>query len=258
MDQQQYPRVVRIASAQAAREDMWLMVYEYRASQFVRRSNDGLRWTDQAHAPVSGTWQTWLMPCRTEESIGPHPFAPHAYDCLVGGPPGITAANQGAGMEVFIFAGLGQNPGSMGCYRGPVGGSAALLRKCGGNPLFQGSPTYGATDQPGADDNPSFDFRTISSADVTRAGDRFYMLYEGVRGPHSGAPGDTQFALGIARTASPHIDGPWEVYPGNPILVDLPGNVGVGHADVVVHEGKTLLYTSLDGKTRSRLVLEWK
>ncbi len=54
------------------------------------------------------------------------------------------------------------------------------------------------------------------------------------------------------------IDGPWETYPGNPILVDLPGNVGVGHADLIVIQGQTLLYTSLDGQKRSRLALVWK
>ncbi len=69
--------------------------------------------------------------------------------------------------------------------------------------------------------------------------------------------GDTQFTLGLARSVTAAIDGPWETYPGNPILVDLPGNVGVGHADVLVHEGLTWLYTSLDGEMRSRLLLVW-
>jgi hypothetical protein len=41
-------------------------------------------------------------------------------------------------------------------------------------------------------------------------------------------------------------------------LVDLPGNIGLGHADLVVLDGQTLLYTSLDGVTRSRLALVWK
>ena len=67
-----------------------------------------------------------------------------------------------------------------------------------------------------------------------------------------------QFALGLARAATKAIDGPWEVYPGNPILVDMPGNVGVGHADVVVIDGETVLFTSLDGAQRSRLVLRWR
>jgi beta-xylosidase len=83
------------------------------------------------------------------------------------------------------------------------------------------------------------------------------MLYEGVRGPADGAPGDTQFGLGLARSLSNQIDGAWEKYPANPLLVDLPGNIGLGHADLVVLDGRTYLYTSLDGVTRSRMVLVW-
>jgi hypothetical protein len=62
----------------------------------------------------------------------------------------------------------------------------------------------------------------------------------------------------LARSLEAHIDGPWEKFAGNPILVDLPGNVGLGHADLIILNGQTLLYTSLDGKTRSRLVLIWR
>jgi hypothetical protein len=63
--------------------------------------------------------------------------------------------------------------------------------------------------------------------------------------------------LGLARSTTPAIDGTWELYPANPILLDLPGNVGVGHADVVVANGATYLYTTLDGVKRSRLRLAW-
>jgi len=49
------------------------------------------------------------------------------------------------------------------------------------------------------------------------------MFFEGVRGPGEGDPGDTQFALGLARTTTDQIDGPWETYSENPILVDMPG-----------------------------------
>jgi hypothetical protein len=96
------------------------------------------------------------------------------------------------------------------------------------------------------------------------------MFYEGVRGPGPGDAGDTQFGLGMARTADPKLsqtphsnayhqaDGAWETYPGNPLLVDLPGNVGVGHADVIIVDGITYLYTSLDGEVRSRLKLVWR
>ena len=86
---------------------------------------------------------------------------------------------------------------------------------------------------------------------------RYYMLYEGVRGPGPGDAGDTQFGLGLARSVTGEIDGPWEKFPGNPLLVDLPGNIGLGHADLAVIDGRTYLYTSLDGMTRSRLLLRW-
>jgi beta-xylosidase len=79
----------------------------------------------------------------------------------------------------------------------------------------------------------------------------------------------------LARSRTDQIDGPWEKFPGNPILTDLSqqttssgihgnpdpaqvGNIGLGHADLVVLHGQTILYTSLDGVTRSRLALVWK
>ena len=103
--------------------------------------------------------------------------------------------------------------------------------------------------------NPYFEFRTISSADVVRVGDRYYMTYEGVRGPSNPTVVDDQFGLGLARSFGPLIDGPWERYPGNPILMDLPGNVGVGHADLVLAGGATYLYTATPAFTRGRYVL---
>jgi beta-xylosidase len=106
--------------------------------------------------------------------------------------------------------------------------------------------------------NRYFDFRTISSAEVVQIGDRTYMLYEGIRGPGPGDAGDSQFGLGLARSQTDRIDGPWEKYPGNPLLVDLPGNIGLGHADLVVVEGQTILYTALVRDRRSRLALVWK
>ena len=159
---------------------------------------------------------------------------------------------------LYIFVGLGQNPGAMGCLKGPAGSALALFEKCDANPLFGALETYGPLDDSGAEGNPHFDFRTISSADVQKLGDRYYMLYEGVRGPGPGDPGDTQFALGMARTLTDQIDGPWELFSDNPILVDNPGNIGLGHADLVVLDGQTILYTSLDGIVRSRLVLVWR
>jgi beta-xylosidase len=84
------------------------------------------------------------------------------------------------------------------------------------------------------------------------------MTYEGVRGPGSGDPGDTQFGLGLARSVEPVIDGPWEKFPGNPIIMDMPGNIGVGHADMVVINGNTYLYTTTSNASRGRYILVWK
>ena len=77
------------------------------------------------------------------------------------------------------------------------------------------------------------------------------MLYEGIRGPGPGDPGDTQFGLQLARSMTSAIDGPWERFAGNPILVDVPADIGIAHADTVVKQGRTYLYTSLDGITRA-------
>jgi hypothetical protein len=247
IDQQQYPRVAWDG------DRLWL-AYEYRAMIMLAESTDGLDWTPVGQIPATGIWHYWFRECTKAESIGVHPFAPYDYQCLVGGPPGIHEED---GM-LYIFVGLGQNPGAMGCFKGPTGSALALFEKCDANPLFGALETYGPLGDSGAAGNPHFDFRTISSADVQKLGDRYYMLYEGVRGPGPGDPGDTQFALGMARTLTDQIDGPWELFSDNPILVDNPGNIGLGHADLVVLDGQTILYTSLDGLVRSRLVLVWR
>jgi len=246
IDQQQYPRV-------AYNGETLFLVYEYRGRVRMRRSTDGLNWQPMEKFPRSTIWRRWFSDCYPEESIYEHPFVPYDYECLAGGPPGIYIE----GNTVYVFMGMGQNPGSMGCYYGSAEMSAPDFSRCEHNPLFTGAADYGPRDEKGPQTNPYFDFRTISSAEVQKIGDRFYMLYEGVRGPGPGDNGDSQFALGLARSQTDRIDGPWEKFPGNPILVDLPGNVGVGHADLVVMEGKTILYTSLDGETRSRLALVW-
>lgn len=237
------------------------MAYEYRANVFLRRSTDGLNWSTAEEVPLTGIWQDWLMPCPAHATIGAHPFSAPTYDCLVGSPPGLyidtDTDNLDSEPEVYVFVGLGQNPGAIGCYRGPLHAPAALYRHCEQNPLFVGVAEYGPLDDTGPATNPYFDFRTISSADVIQLGAEYYMLYEGVRGPEDSAAGDTQFTLALARTTAGQIDGPWETYSGNPILVDMPGNVGVGHADLLIHNGITYLYTTLDGEIRSRLVLTW-
>jgi hypothetical protein len=246
-DQQQYPRV-------AYNGTMFFLVYEYLGRARLRRSTDGLTWSMPERVADTGVWKLWLRTCRSEERIHPHPFVPYEYECLSGGPPGIFVE----GGRLYIFVGLGQNPGAMGCYTGSVTTTGERLTRCQHNPLFVGAADYGPLDEKGPQTNPHFDFRTISSAEVQRIGSHVYMLYEGVRGPGPGDAGDTQFGLGLARSLTTAIDGPWEKYPGNPILVDQPGNIGLGHADLVVIEGQTFLYTSLNGYTRSRLALTWK
>lgn len=245
IDQQQYPRV-------AYDGNLLHMVYEYRGMVMHRTSEDGLRWEAASFVPATGFWATDFQPCPMGAAVGEHPYTAPVAECLVGGPPGIHIE----GDQLYIFVGMGQNPGAMGCYRGQIDGPIAQLARCDANPLFIGAANYGPSSVD-ATANDHFDFRTISSAEVQKIGDRYYMLYEGVRGPGPGDPGDTQFGLGLARSLTSQIDGPWETYANNPVLLDVPANIGVGHADLVVDGGITYLYTSLDGMTRSRLVLEW-
>ncbi len=246
-DQQQYPRL-------AYNGTTLFLVYEYRGRVRLRRSMDGLTWSMPERVADTGIWKLWLRSCRQEERIHQHPFVPYDYECLAGGPPGIFVEEG----RLYVFVGLGQNPGAMGCYVGSVTTTGEHLTRCRYNPLFVGATEYGPPEEKGPQTNPYFDFRTISSAEVQRIGQRVYMLYEGTRGPGPGDAGDSQFGLGLARSLTENVDGPWEKYPGNPILVDLPGNIGIGHADLVVIRGQTFLYTSLNGVTRSRLALVWK
>jgi hypothetical protein len=231
-----------------------VLVYEYLGRVMLRRSEDGLHWSRPQHVDETGVWKQWLDDCPVEEQIGRHPFVADDYECLSGGPPGVYIEDGHA----YVFVAVGQNPGGMGCYSGRVNGNARRFERCENNPLFVGAGDYGPLEVAGPAANRYFDFRTISSAEVLKVGDRYYMLYEGVRGPAKDDPGDSQFGLGLARSLADKIDGPWEKYPGNPILVDLPGNIGLGHADLVVIDGQTILYTALDKDKRSRLALVWK
>jgi hypothetical protein len=245
--QQQYPRVHFDGR-------IMVLAYEYLGRVMLRHSHDGLVWSRAQRVASTGIWKLWLEDCPVEERIGEHPYVRYDYECLSGGPPGVYVEDG----SIYVFVAVGQNPGGMGCYYGQVGGGARRFRRCEANPLFTGAQEYGPLDEKGAQTNQYFDFRTISSAEVNRIGDRYYMLYEGVRGPGRGDPGDSQFGLGLARSLTNQIDGPWEKYPGNPILVDLPGNIGLGHADLVIIDGQTILYTALDKDRRSRLALDWK
>jgi hypothetical protein len=244
--QQQYPRVF-FASDQA------YLAYEFGAYVYLRTSTDGVYWSDSVHVP--GTWVWWHKnaPCGGVEAIGEHPhiFSELEYNCLVGGPPGIFVE----GSLLYVFVGLGRAPGHMGCYVGNRYGGAWWLSKCVSNPLFGAELGYGPLEVTGPEANPFFEFRTISSADVVRVGDRYYMVYEGVRGPSNPTVPDDQFGLGLARSVGPAIDGPWEKNPSNPILMDLPGNIGVGHADLVIVGNATYLYTATPSFARGRYVL---
>ncbi len=249
IDQQQYPDVV-VAGGEA------VMAYEYRGRTMLRRSPDGVHWSAPAPVPGTGIWEVrpWCPPAA---AIGRHPFVPYRFKCLAGGPPGLLATED----TLYVLVGLGQNPAGLGCFRAPLPVDPATFRPCDRGPLFAGVAAYGPLALKGPPANPYFDFRTISSAELSRLGQgpssRYYALYEGIRGPGPGDPGDSQFGLGLARTLTDRPDGPWEKFPGNPILADLPGNVGLGHADLLQLNGTTYLYTSLDGVHRSRLVLVW-
>jgi hypothetical protein len=245
--QQQYPRVFLDT-------DRATIVYEWGAGTFLRTSPDGLHWSVETHVPGTGQWRSETRPCTEAESIGDHPniYAETEFgDCLVGAPPGIYVE----GDLLYIFVGLGRDPGHMGCYVGDKYAGTAGLRKCASNPLFGAESDYGPLDARGADANPYFDFRTISSADVVRVGERYYMAYEGVRGPSDPTVVDDQFALGLARSVGPTIDGPWEKYPSNPVIMDVANNWGIGHADIVIVGPATYLYTATSQTTRGRYVL---
>jgi hypothetical protein len=246
IDQQQYPRVA--FDSQTA-----LLVYEHRAHVYLRRSADGLTWGPWSEFTHTGLRNNSHFPCQPAERVGPHPFAAPYAECLKGGPPGVLIS----GKRSYVFVAMGQNPGHLACMSGDISANAGAYRACRA-PLLRGAESYGPLDVTGPDANAYFDFRTLSSAEIQRIGNRFYMLYEGIRGPGPGDVGDNQFGLGLARSRGDVIDGTWEKFPGNPLLTGLPGNIGLGHADLLVRDGQTYLYTSLDGYRRGRWVLMYR
>ena len=251
IDQQQYPRVFFDGQRLT-------MFYEYRAATIMRHSWDGLNWSEPDRVLRTGIWTEDLRPCAPAERIKEHPFTFEDVECLAGGPPGIYIEDN----RTYLFVAVGQNPSGMGCYVTNSNSPGYSFSPCKHYQLFSGSWVYGPPHEKGPHTNEYFDFRTISSAEVQKIGSgekaRYYMFYEGVRGPGEFDDGDSQFGLGLARSLTNRIDGPWEKYPDNPILIDLPGNIGLGHADLVIYKGQTLLYTSLEGVHRSRLSLIWK
>ena len=247
---QQYPRVFFT-------DDEKYLVYEWHAHTSLRTSTDGLNWSNWAEVRTpGGTWPSSYAPCSTVERIGPHPnIRGEVHDCLVGAPPGIYVE----GDTLYIFVAAGSAPGHMRCYRGDRHAGVGGLRLCEHDPLFSGAPEYGPVEiTGGAAADPYFDFRYVSSAEVIQVGERYYMLYEGVRGPDVLERGrDTQFGLGLARSVTSEIDGDWEKFRGNPILMPTSPNFGIGHADVVIVDGVTYLYTATSETTRGRYVLVW-
>ncbi len=246
-DQQQYPRIGFDASS-------IYMAYEYRGHTYLRRSPDGRRWSEPQIVPLTGVRMHSHRPCTPLDRVGPHPFAKPGYECLLGGPPGLFVENG----EITVFVAQGQNPAHMACLRGYGSWPVHKYTLCKANPLLKGAQSYGPLDATGRAANPYFDHRTISSAEVVKIGTQYYALYEGIRGPGPGDVGDNQFGIGLARTTASKLDGPWEKFPGSPIIQDLPGNIGLGHADLIVIDGQTFLYTSLNGWTRGRMALVWR
>ncbi|MCA9895587.1 MAG: hypothetical protein KC615_21530 [Anaerolineae bacterium] len=246
---QQYPRVI-------VTDDLFYMAYEWHAQTILRTSVDGRNWSDWVYLRVpGGTWPLNFSPCSEVEQIGAHPFIRGQADgCLVGAPPGLYVD----GDTLYVFVAAGSAPAHMRCYKGDRHGPLDELQLCNTDPLFSGATEYGPVDVSGADANPYFDFRYISSADLLPVGDYLYMFYEGIRGPDQLERGmDTQFALGLARAPIDAIDGPWELFPGNPIIQDVAFNWGIGHADVLVLDGVTYLYSSTSQEERGRYVLVW-
>ncbi|MBN1811647.1 MAG: hypothetical protein JXA14_07420 [Anaerolineae bacterium] len=246
VQQQQYPRVVFDA-------DRAYMVYEWEARAYLRTSTDGVHWSGPTQVPDTGMWYSDRNPCDEIEHIGKHPNTLRGlqFDCLAGGPPGLAVA----GNLLYVFIGLGQSPGHMGCLVGDKYAGVEGLRPCASNPLFGSEADYGPLDALEATANAYFEFRTISSADVLRFGSHYYMAYEGTRGPSERYTRDDQFGLGFARSVGLAIDGPWEKHPGNPAITDMADNWGIGHADLIVLGSTTYLYTTTSQTTRGRYVL---
>lgn len=233
------------------------MAYEWHAQVILRRSADGIVWSDWAYLVIpGGTYPSSLSACSPVERIGAHPhIRGQADDCLVGAPPGIYVE----GDMLYVFVTAGSAPSHMRCYFGDKHGDLRALQRCTHDPLFTGAETYGAVELLGSDANAYFDFRYVSSAEVLRVGERYYMFYEGIRGPSALEFGrDNQFGLGLARSIGDQIDGAWEKYPHNPILEGMVDNWGIGHADVLVIQGQTVMYTATSQTTRGKYVLRWR
>lgn len=248
---QQYPRVA------VAEDGIHYMAYEWHAQTILRTSLDGITWSDWVYLRTpGGTFPSSYAPCSDVERIGAHPnIRGEAFDCLIGAPPGIWIE----GDWLYVFVAAGSAPANMRCYKGNRHGDLSQLTRCEHDPLFSGAQEYGDLALQGADANAYFDFRYISSADLLKVGDHYYMTYEGIRGPDELERGmDTQFGLGFARSVGNQIDGEWEKYPHNPVIMDMTFNWGIGHADLIVIDGVTYLYSATSQTTRGRYALQWR
>jgi hypothetical protein len=247
---QQYPRV-------AITPDTQYLVYEWHAQTVIRTSQDGLNWSNwQNIVTPAGTYPYSYAPCLPSEQIGTHPnIRGQADGCLVGAPPGIYIE----GDTIYVFVTTGSAPSSIRCYKGNRHGNLSQLQVCDQDPLFSGALSYGDTALLGAEANAYFDFRYVSSAEIVQTDERYYLFYEGIRGPDVLERGmDTQFALGLARSIDGRIDGVWEKYSANPLLRDMGFWVGIGHADLLIIDGVTYLYTQTSETTRGRYQLAWR
>jgi hypothetical protein len=246
---QQYPRVFDAG-------DRFYLAYEWHAQVMLRSSIDGLNWSEWEYLLTpGGTWPSSYAPCTPIEKIGAHPnIRGEAHDCLVGAPPGLYVE----GDMLYVFVAAGSAPGHMRCYKGNRYGDLGELQRCDTDPLFSSAAEYGPLDiTEGEAINPYFDFRYVSSADVLKVGDYYYMAYEGIRGPDVLERGmDTQFGLGFSRATT--LDAVWEKYPGNPVIQPVAFNFGIGHADLLVVDGVTYMYTATSETTRGRYVLRWR
>lgn len=248
--QQQYPRVA------IDERGRWFMVYEHGAATSITTSQDGINWGTPARIWGTGIWKPGTYPYNGIRldlmEIGPHPSFTPPYKYMAGGPPGIFID----GAALYVFVGLGQNPGHMGCFKSSIYNIYGFS-PCRTQPLFSGAGEYGPVHAQGLDANPYFDFRFVTSADVIKENGVYYMAYEGIRGPsHQDAGRDDQFGLGFARSWA--VDGTWEKYPGNPTISGLVDNWGIGHADIVFAESRYYLYAGQPGNVRSRYVLAWR
>ncbi|MEM9953024.1 MAG: hypothetical protein AAF846_15575 [Chloroflexota bacterium] len=248
IEAQQYPRVA------IADDGTWYMVYEWHAQVILRTSVDGLVWSDWDYLQTpAGTWQSSFAPCSETERIGEHPnIRGQAEDCILGAPPGLYID----GDMLYVFVMAGSAPANLRCYKGNRHGDLASLQVCDTDPLFTGSSTYGDVTLLGDDARAYWDFRYISSAEVIKVGDWYYIAYEGIRGPSELEFGrDNQFGLGFARSQS--LDGAWETLDRNPVIMGLADNWGIGHADILIVDGVTYMYSATSQETRGRYRLVW-